>query len=281
MGVALAPYALLVLLGCGLFSLFIVRFADHGLGFLTAGRGDLRPALVALAVIGLGTGLAVRALVAQVRATRRLQHRIGDLRLRTSAEVERAAQTAGLSGRVEVVDAGERFSFTYGLATPRVVVSRGLVDGATSEQLEAVLTHEAHHVHESDPLKVVLARVISSAYFFLPALRDLRAQYSAASELEADRRAIDLRGSAALAGALHTVVRGPAWSELSTAAAIGGPELLDLRLTQLETGQPTPAPPLSRWALVMTVVALAVLAVVLIATIVSLGGPGEMMNGTM
>ena len=277
----MAPYAFLFLLGCGLLSLLVVRFADHGLAFLTAGRGDLRPAVAALVVIALGTGLAIRALVAQLRATKRLQHRILELRMTPPAEIERSASAAGLVGRLDVVDADSHFSFAYGLFAPRVVVSRGLAEGMTDDQLDAVLAHECQHVRNLDPIKVLVARVVSSAYFLLPALHGLRSQYSAASELAADRRAIETRGSTALAGALHTVVRGPSWSELSTAAAIGGPELLDIRIAQLESGAPPPTPQLSRPTLVLTGLALAVLALALIATIVSVGGPGGMMDETM
>jgi len=41
---------------------------------------------------------------------------------------------------------------------------------------------------------------------------------------------------ATLAGALYKVTTGPKWSELGAAAAIGADDLLDLRVTQLETG---------------------------------------------
>ncbi|MBW3672283.1 MAG: hypothetical protein KY432_11505, partial [Acidobacteria bacterium] len=51
--------------------------------------------------------------------------------------------------------------------------------------------------------------------------------------------------------ALLKVVRGPAWPELSTAAAIGGDELLEVRIAQLESGR-EPRIPLSRWRLALS-----------------------------
>jgi hypothetical protein len=54
--------------------------------------------------------------------------------------------------------------------------------------------------------------------------------------LAADRRAVRACGRDPLVGALLKVVRGPAWGELQAAAALGGSELLDLRVAQLESG---------------------------------------------
>jgi beta-lactamase regulating signal transducer with metallopeptidase domain len=155
-------------------------------------------------------------------------------------------------------------------------VSRGLVDVASSDELAAVLTHEQYHVANLDPLKIVLARVLSSAYFFLPALRGLRARYSAASELAADRTALLACGRASLAGALHQVVRGPDWSELHIAAAIGGAELLELRIAQMEANEEPEITAVPKWAMVLTSLALVAFASVVFGTIAAIGGPGAM-----
>jgi Zn-dependent protease with chaperone function len=84
------------------------------------------------------------------------------------------AQQAGLAGRVVLVDAGDSFSFVYGVMTPRVAVSRGLLERATDDELRAVLEHERYHVRNLDPLKAALVRVLSEALFVLPALDSLR-----------------------------------------------------------------------------------------------------------
>ena len=135
-----------------------------------------------------------------------------------------------------LLDAPERFSFAYGLLTPRVVVSCGLLEGVSDDELRAILEHEHYHVCNLDPLKVVLVQALSATFFFLPALDSLRARYLAGRELEADRRAVNACGRRPLVSALLKVVRGPDWSELEGVAAIGGHELLDVRVAQLETG---------------------------------------------
>src|SRR6185437_3005629 len=115
-------------------------------------------------------------------------------------------------------------------AQPRTVRVR------VRDELQAVLEHEQYHVCNLDPLKALLVRALSTALFFLPALDSLCARYLTGRELAADRCAISVCGPRPLAGALLKVVRGPEWSELDLAAPIGGLELLDVRVAQLETG---------------------------------------------
>lgn len=86
-------------------------------------------------------------------------------------------------------------SFAYGVLTPRVAVSRGLLKGVSDDELRAVLEHERYHVCNLDPLKVVLVQALSAAFFFLPALDSLRARYLAGRELAADRRAVRACGA--------------------------------------------------------------------------------------
>jgi beta-lactamase regulating signal transducer with metallopeptidase domain len=106
----------------------------------------------------------------------------------------------------------------------------------SSAELRAVLHHERYHVVNLDPLKASLAQTLSATFFFLPALESLHARYLAARELSADRCAARICGRPPLAGALLKVVRGPEWNDLDGVAAIGDPELLDVRVAQLETG---------------------------------------------
>ena len=58
--------------------------------------------------------------------------------------------------------------------TPRVAVSRGLVEATSADELRAVIEHERYHVRNLDPLKIVLTRSLSAALFLLPALNALR-----------------------------------------------------------------------------------------------------------
>lgn len=278
--VALAPYFLLGVFGCGLLSYLAYRVAADGPGVLT-GDADLRPAVAFFVVVSTGTVLAARSLWQQFHATRRLADHVRTRRISATPAMAAAGERAGLDGRVDVVDSAEAWSFTYGLRAPRVAVSSQLAASASADELDAVLAHERYHVGNHDPLKVVVARALPAAFFFLPALGHLRSRYLASRELAADRRAVGAAGRRPLVAALYRVVGGPGWPELSTAAAIGGGDVLDLRLTQLETGQEPALGTLPRPAVAVTGAALALLLAALFVTVAGVGGTDALvrMNG--
>jgi Zn-dependent protease with chaperone function len=204
-------------------------------GVLNSGHSVL-PLIAFLLVATVSITLGIRSICQQVRASRRLERRVRELTLTTPGQLAHAATEVRLHGRVALLDAPERFSFAYGALTPRVAVSRGLLEGVSSAELRAVLHHERYHVANLDPLKASVAQTLSATFFFLPALESLRARYLAARELSADRCAARICGRPPLAGALLKVVRGPEWNDLEGVAAIGAPELLEVRVAQMETG---------------------------------------------
>jgi Zn-dependent protease with chaperone function len=264
---------------CVLVSLIGYHVANDGLGALTSGA-DLWPALALALFVGGGAALGLWSLRRQIVSSRRLAQRVDELKLALPGDLDRAAGRAGLAGRLVLVDSSEAFSFTYGAATPRVAISRGLVAAASPRELDAVLEHERYHVRNLDPLKVLIARALPATFFYLPALRELRGRYIAGRELAADRRALESCGREPLAGALFKVVRGPRWPELGGAAAIGGPELLDVRVAQLETGSEPRIGGVSTTALLLSVVALVALTAAFVVTVVGVGGPDAVTRQT-
>jgi Zn-dependent protease with chaperone function len=279
---ALVPYGLIGLFCCGALSLLAYRVSTEGLSALT---GDWRiwPAIGFFAVVGAGTVRALLSLRTQLRATERLGQHVHALELAACPKLEKATTSTSLTGRVVHIDDERAFSFTFGLLHPQVAVSRGLVDVASPDELSAALEHERYHVRNLDPVKVLVARAAGPALFYLPVLRDLRRRYVAGRELAADRRAARACGPQPLAGALYKVTAGPTWSELGAAAAIGADDLLDLRVTQLETGREPAIPQTSRSALAASVVALGLLGAALTFSLVTLGDPATlfaMSNGT-
>ena len=201
-------------IGSVLVPLSLARMSHGGFLGLWNDRASLLAPLVLLGLILVGVGLGGRALARQTIASRVLSRRVRALTTTAPEALAQAARQTGLAGRVVLVDAGDSFSFVYGAMTPRVAVSRGLLERATDDELRAVLEHERYHVRNVDPLKAALVRVLSEALFILPALDSLRTRYMAGRELAADRRAVALCGRRPLAGALLKVVRGPDWSEL-------------------------------------------------------------------
>jgi Zn-dependent protease with chaperone function len=260
--------------------LLVTRVSRGGLVGMLGDGALLLPLLLFLVLVAGGLALATRSLARQVRASHRLARRVCGLAHALPDQLTRAATQAGLSGRVVLVDAPESFSFVYGVLTPRVAVSRGLLEGVSGGELRAVLEHERYHVRNLDPLKVLLVRALSAALFFLPALDSLRARYVAGRELAADRRAVAVCGHRPLAGALLKVVRGPAWSELDVAAPIGGAELLDVRVAQLETGTEPRLQVLGIVRATLSLLGAAIFLATFFASVFSLGGSAAVHHAT-
>lgn len=245
---AAVPYGVLLLVTCGFGTYIADRVAQDGLSSL--GSGLLLPTMAMLVLLLVGAAAGAVSVARQLFATRRLAEHV---------ERYRIAPTAATPPGVEVVDHDEPFAFTFGLGGPRVAVSRGLVEQLSSDELEAVVLHERYHVRARDPLKLVVARVAARTCFFLPTVGHLVDRYLAGRELAADRRSLRDLGRPALAGALFKVVAGPDWDELETAAAMVGPELLAVRVDQLETGTESAPPPLPRVSIALSAFVLAVL----------------------
>lgn len=274
LAVGLGVYMLGGIGACAVLSLLAYRFAVDGIDVLREGGITLPFALAFLTVVGSGTLAGLWSLRSQLAATRKLGDNVQSLRLPAPGALAEAAGAAGVSRRrVDVIDAEERFSFAYGLLFPRIALSRGLIEAATVEELRAVLEHERYHVRNFDPLKILVARSVPTAFFYVPALRDLRLRYAAGRELAADRRAVEAFGRAPLAGALYKVAAGPAWATLGAAAALGGEDLLDARVTQLEEGREPPITRVRRATLVLSLLGVAFLIAALVVSLAGTGGP--------
>lgn len=265
-------------LGGVLMPLLLSRVSGGGLGALAT--TSVLPAFALLILVVAGMGLGTRSLARQMLASRRLARYVSASAAKAPDTLQSATTRAGLQGRVTLVDVPESFSFVHGLLTPRVAVSHGLVEAASADELSAVIEHERYHVQNLDPLKIVLTRSLSAALFFLPVLGALRARYIADCELAADRQAIARCGHRPLAGALVKAIRGPNRDELSVAASIGGPDLLDVRVVQLETGiEPTLAA-VDHRHLTLSILSTTLFVAAYLVSTYSLGGPAAIYHTT-
>jgi Zn-dependent protease with chaperone function len=276
----LGMYVLCGAVGSVLVPLVLARISHDGIRGLLDSGDSLLPVLLFIVLIAIGLAFGARSIAWQIIASSRLARRVRGLALELPGALELTATEVGLGGRVVLLDAPERFSFAYGVLTPRVAVSQGLVEGVSDEELRAVLEHERYHVCNLDPLKIVLVQALLAAFFFLPALDSLRARYLAGRELAADLRAVRACGRRPLVGALLKVVRGPNWSELEGVAAIGGPELLDVRIAQLETGIQPKLSTLSITRAMVSLVGAALFASTFLASVFSFGGPAAVYRAT-
>ena len=182
--------------------LVVVRALDFSLPsadtLFAACRGLLMPdagagALLVLPLAGvalLSLTLGGRSLVRQVRGKRRFLARL---------QIVRAADVAG--ARVAVFESARPQAFCAGFLQPRIYLSTAAA-GLPVEHLDAIVAHERHHRRRRDPLRLLIARTLSEALFFMPALRRLTERYGALAELAADEAAVREHDRSTLAAAL-------------------------------------------------------------------------------
>lgn len=266
--------------GCVLVALAVARVTVDGPAALISDEAAFWPGLAFIAIVGAGAALGIASLRRQIHVSRRLSRRVRAMALPLPPELADAARRTGLPGRVALVDSDEPFSFAYGAITPRVAFSRGLFAVASAEERDAVLEHERYHVRNLDPLKILLGRALPRGFFYVPVLAPLHARYVAGRELAADRRAIETCGRKPLAGALYKVLRGPSWPELGAAAAIGGSDLLDVRLAQLETGTEPAVANLTPRVILLSLLGPSLLSSLFVVSMVGFGGPSAVADIT-
>jgi Zn-dependent protease with chaperone function len=229
------------------------------------------PAIVLAALLAVSVGSAVRTLRRQMSASRRLSRRIRAAELSPGTELAAAVTLTGLDGRVALVDAEEPFSFVYGALVPRVAISRGFLESLTAEELRAALEHERYHVRNLDPLRALTGKVLSEAFFLLPALEVLRDRYQLARELAADRRAEQACGDRPLLGALLKAMEG-AQEEPVASASLAQACHLDARISRLESGRMPALAVAGPSSLAWSALGASAFLLVFLSAIVGLGG---------
>lgn len=81
---------------------------------------------------------------------------------------------------------GKPTAYTIGLFQPQIVISRSLIQKASSKQLEAVVLHEFYHFKNHHLLWLLISRLVSSLFFFIPLIEYLAQQLKTEFELTAD-----------------------------------------------------------------------------------------------
>ena len=157
------------------------------------------------------TVVAALPVLLAARAARRARASVDELRSAAkqaritslSPWVVAVAARAQVLDRVDIVEAPRAFAFAYGWIRPRICVSTGLIDLLDEAELEAVLLHEGWHAAHRDPLRLLLAQTVGSAFGVVPEIRRLVHLYVLAMEVAADRHVVARMGHPrALASAL-------------------------------------------------------------------------------
>ena len=154
----------------------------------------------------------------------------------------RGSRLVELFGTPVRIVADSASAFTAGPLVPVVFVGERLVDGLSTEELRAVVLHEAAHRQRFDPLRTLVVHLFR---FVLSA--ETVANAEARREITADRRAMArgaTRGS--LASALLNVGAAPARS-------VGFAPVAQLRVRALLDGSTADVLPTGRWSVVAAV----------------------------
>jgi Zn-dependent protease with chaperone function len=225
--------------------------------------------LVLLGLLGLvpiAALLGIGSVVRQWWATRRLIQTHAVLRLACPPpSLVGLSERLGLTGRVDVIQAAQPYSFCYGWLRPRICLSTGLVRLLSEAEIEAVLLHERYHLRNHDPLKILLARGLGRAFFFLPLVAELGGHYLLAKELAADREVMRVQGHGiALASVLYKLITTTSTGQAEAAVA-GLNSMTDVRIDHLLDPDKPPHLRFSPSALALSSLTLFMLAMVLLA----------------
>lgn len=106
-----------------------------------------------------------------------------------------AVSWRGSGPSVVLVEDSRMLAFTAGWIRARVYISTAALDALDDDELVAVLAHERHHALRRDPWRLYSARVVGSAFFWLPVIRELGNKFELASEVDSDRFAVRTLGS--------------------------------------------------------------------------------------
>ncbi|MFG2116662.1 M56 family metallopeptidase [Streptomyces sp. NPDC048718] len=230
------------------------------------------PRIVAVGLFALGPstavlGGAVRSLITAMRIGRRLSASSSS-RCGCFTDLLPVVRRSGLLGKVVLFHDDRPVAFTRGLLNTYVVISSGLVRRLSTSQLEAVLRHERCHAERRDPLRYLCLHLARSMLFHVPVAVRFFSRAVLARELEADAAAVRACGVPAVAGALLVALGGTGGRVGEDSGSVplapwlvhngrGCP--LEHRLTQLETGRPPAAEPVSVLRVVFSLPGLAAL----------------------
>ncbi|MFN8547899.1 MAG: M56 family metallopeptidase [Candidatus Eisenbacteria bacterium] len=178
-------------------------------------------AVLATLVWFIGATSAISVVARDLRAARRLGRTARPAR---DPHLMAAALSLGLEPRQIAVSDLVRSPVTVGMLRPLIVLSP---DGAwSSAELRAALAHERYHLRRLDPLRLLLARIAASLFFFYPPVHMVLRGLEETNELLADSAALNAGNDAdslarALARGFEARILAPACLSAGLGRAAG------------------------------------------------------------
>lgn len=95
-----------------------------------------------------------------------------------------------LGDEIVVMKENKPFAYCFGIISPKIFITTGLLTIVNKKELEIILRHERYHLEHRDSLTLLLATFVESLFPFAPILTDLIRIYKVDRELLADQSAI-------------------------------------------------------------------------------------------
>jgi len=188
--------------------------------------------LVILA-LAIALGIGVLSFLVQLVKTDRLRKRLLAKKASVPEEVQKTLIPLGLADKVDLIKNNNLFSLCFGILSPRIIITTGLVSTLTQKELEAVLLHEQAHMKNFDPLKILLGKTATSMFFFLPIFREFNRNMNATNELIADEWVItSQKETTFLRRALKKILSRP-HTAFATFPAVSNPDYLEIRIRRI------------------------------------------------
>ena len=92
--------------------------------------------------------------------------------------------------QIYILPTAEVAAFTIGLFRPKVVVSEGMLQTFSDEEMDAIIFHEEYHQNNRDPLKLFCFTLLAEGMMYIPILKGLLQRYHTYQELAADKYAM-------------------------------------------------------------------------------------------
>lgn len=189
--------------------------------------------MVLLLLPCIGISLLLIEVLSQVWHTRRAVLRLRSAAIATPARLQEMARRLDIETRMDVVETTQPVAFCYGLWTPRILITTGLLKLFEDDELNALLIHERTHLRSRDPLQLLASRALARGMFFLQIARDLASAHELAQEIVGDAEVVQILGErSALASALLKLLATRQDHFYST-LAVGGFSHVDARIEYL------------------------------------------------
>lgn len=228
---------------------------------LMTNQAPLLPLALLFSLVGCALVAGGWTSVIGLRKTLRFNRQLRNAGAPVPNRVNAIAETLGLASRLTYVADPEPMACCYGLLSPRIAVTAGLVERLDDEELTAVLAHERAHQRRRDPLRYLLLDALAAAAFMFPVIPALRQRLTAKTELAADKAALAITSRRALAGALLAVV-----SPRNAPPGIAALTPTEARIAQLAGDSALPAVPMRAVAASLGLAGIMLVAVAGLAT---------------